>query len=484
MKPSRNDPCPCGSGKKHKHCCLRAETAPLDSADALTWRRIRRAIDEDKSGMRPPDFAMQTYGPAAAAAAWSEFLGREEEALDPRSPHFALFMSWFQHRWSPDSGEDVPLAGRIPTELYLERMGRRMDPAHRRYMEACLRAPFSFHEVLRCNPGHGFEARDLFTGRTRYVMERMATERMQVGDIVFGLVVDVDSISMLDCAGAYFIPPIRKIELMEFRKELLRDKASCTPEELGDWDFELIERYLKITEELLHPRLPELRNTDGELMEMHRLAYDIDSPETVIRALADLDPQQTGDKLLAGAERTVRGQIKRVSWTWQKAGNAMHASWTSTILGHLEVKGRKLTADVNSARRARELRVLIESRLGEQVRFRTDTIQSIERMLASRAQRDPADTAEEWQADELSEQPEAKAAVQQMMARHFESWVSERIPALGGLTPLEAVRDAEGREKVLALVIDAERHAREMKPPVDEAVLQRLRMRLGLPAQQ
>ncbi|MGO2333303.1 MAG: SEC-C metal-binding domain-containing protein [Pseudoalteromonas nigrifaciens] len=22
MKLGRNDPCPCGSGKKHKHCCM------------------------------------------------------------------------------------------------------------------------------------------------------------------------------------------------------------------------------------------------------------------------------------------------------------------------------------------------------------------------------------------------------------------------------------------------------------------------------
>jgi hypothetical protein len=22
MKPGRNNPCPCGSGKKYKHCCL------------------------------------------------------------------------------------------------------------------------------------------------------------------------------------------------------------------------------------------------------------------------------------------------------------------------------------------------------------------------------------------------------------------------------------------------------------------------------
>lgn len=23
MKPKRNDPCPCGSGKKYKYCCLK-----------------------------------------------------------------------------------------------------------------------------------------------------------------------------------------------------------------------------------------------------------------------------------------------------------------------------------------------------------------------------------------------------------------------------------------------------------------------------
>jgi SWIM/SEC-C metal-binding protein len=28
----RNDPCPCGSGRKHKHCCLRAALTPSDPA--------------------------------------------------------------------------------------------------------------------------------------------------------------------------------------------------------------------------------------------------------------------------------------------------------------------------------------------------------------------------------------------------------------------------------------------------------------------
>ncbi len=43
MKPGRNDPCPCGSGRKYKHCCLAKDTAP--SPDELLWRRLRRDLD-------------------------------------------------------------------------------------------------------------------------------------------------------------------------------------------------------------------------------------------------------------------------------------------------------------------------------------------------------------------------------------------------------------------------------------------------------
>lgn len=145
-------------------------------------------------------------------------------------------------------------------------------------------------------------------------MERSATEGMEAGDILFGQLVDVDGVSMLECAGPYCIPPIRKIEIIDFRKELLHGKTQCTPEKLQEWDFELIEKYLEIAEEMLHPRLPKMHNTDGDPIEMHRLAFDIDSSEPIVRALADLDLDRTPDELLAEAERTSRGgdQPRRV----------------------------------------------------------------------------------------------------------------------------------------------------------------------------
>ncbi|MGH8846518.1 MAG: SEC-C metal-binding domain-containing protein [Polaromonas sp.] len=45
MKPSRNDPCPCGSGKKYKHCCLRESDAPALEQSKGHEGTAARAID-------------------------------------------------------------------------------------------------------------------------------------------------------------------------------------------------------------------------------------------------------------------------------------------------------------------------------------------------------------------------------------------------------------------------------------------------------
>jgi hypothetical protein len=36
-RPGRNDPCPCGSGKKYKHCCALKETESRLSLATRLW---------------------------------------------------------------------------------------------------------------------------------------------------------------------------------------------------------------------------------------------------------------------------------------------------------------------------------------------------------------------------------------------------------------------------------------------------------------
>ena len=54
--------------------------------------------------------------------------------------------------------------------------------------------------------------------------------------------------------------------------------------------------------------------------------------------------------------------------------------------------------------------------------------------------------------------PEARKFLQATTQKQTESWVHEKIPALGGRTPIEAVRDPDGKEAVEALLAQWERH--------------------------
>ena len=67
-----------------------------------------------------------------------------------------------------------------------------------------------------------------------------------------------------------------------------------------------------------------------------------------------------------------------------------------------------------------------------------------------------------------------------MMAALWVHWVSQPLPILGNRTPMDAVKDPDGREIVESLVIQAERLGRSPNLQTDENVFQRLRGRLGL----
>ena len=92
MKPGRNDPCPCGSGRKYKHCCL--PKAEAIAPEEIGWRRVRRATETLGSDLVRE--AAHHFGEAGLDEAWDEFNRFEgEEPFDPDSPFVTLFFSWF-----------------------------------------------------------------------------------------------------------------------------------------------------------------------------------------------------------------------------------------------------------------------------------------------------------------------------------------------------------------------------------------------------
>jgi hypothetical protein len=98
----------------------------------------------------------------------------------------------------------------------------------------------------------------------------------------------------------------------------------------------------------------------------------------------------------------------------------------------------------------------IETRLVESARFREDEIQDVYSMMEERSEREVSRKHSE-EHDELMQLPEVQEQIAEIIHKHWEGWVDESIPALGGQTPREAISSPDGRESVAALLREAER---------------------------
>jgi len=182
--------------------------------------------------------------------------------------------------------------------------------------------------------------------------------------------------------------------------------------------------------------------------------------------LASLAEGQSPEELLDDAAFDGAGELQAVTFDWLKKGNSKISSWDNTILGNIKISGLSLVAEVNSENRAKRLRAEIEKRLGASVTHKDTVVQTVDEMLAKSPKRNKIrEKIDEETIDNILRDPEVRKQIQEKVQKQVEAWAYEKIPALGGRTPMQAVGDPDGREIVEALLLDWERR-------VDEGVYQ------------
>ena len=134
--------------------------------------------------------------------------------------------------------------------------------------------------------------------------------------------------------------------------------------------------------------------------------------------------------------------------------------------------------EVNSAKRAKKFAALAKKPLGKNARYRTTVTESPEAMLKHGIPGISDSTRSQQEA--LEADPAVQAQLAHLMAQHYASWPGEKLPALGGKTPKQAVKTPDGREMVEALLKQFEQNFHEQKFPGVEPILRDLRQRLKL----
>jgi len=285
---------------------------------------------------------------------------------------------------------------------------------------------------------------------------------------------------MLISSGQFWIPPRLKPELIQFRKWLKQGKRPITTDILNEYDCEIREIYFDLVETLQRPA--ELFNTDGDPLLFHTLYYEIESPEPAFERLHSLCDTDTADQLRSEAKLDAEGHIQRVEIPWSRKGHKKSKALENTLLGHLIINGNTLTVEVNSAHRAEVARKKIERLTGNTAIYKTTEIRSLEALSAERKATGPDSKTDAQDQNTLMQDPEVRRHVGKMLAVHWQGWVDQNIPALDGKTPRQAVKTTDGRESVMALLLDAEMHM-AADPHMSEAgvnAINRVRHELGL----
>lgn len=452
--------------------------------DAL-WRKIRKA--DENVVQQLFKYLRNEFEEDAIYDAWDEFVvSREDKSFDEEKHlHAQAFYPWFLFNWMPvewaEEGEDYFIDDytNIPTiaRSYLNDYRKRLSEMERRFIELSCNQNFSFHEILDCQPGTGFTLRDILLEREVYVTERSATTYAQKGDIVFAKVIQYDSVGLMVGCGSVFLPPAHKPLLIDLRAMMRTEKEkpveNLTTQDLFEWDMEIRDLYFEILDAMRRP--PQICNTDGDPLVMHDLLFEIGvSPQAAFDSLKSLALDTPKKELYEDAEFDDEGNLTKIEFRWIKKGTAKMLDGDYTALGYITIEEGKLRVSVNSENRAKKIRKEIEKRLKDQVTHRKTEVESVESMLNK-----PSDEPDEALYPPMT--PELEEIMDQTLDAHWKKWIDEKIPALGGITPRQAVKSKDGREKLIALLDDFERRDKVGQSGLNQLkYIQRARKQLGL----
>ncbi len=421
----RNDPCPCGSGRKYKKCC----GLPGDTGTVAEVSRANAVKELDRQlSDRLMRFAQMRLGRDWLEPALDAYVGDEIRKID--ETELMLLIPWAMYHW-PVREDDVTVAS-----LFEQEKGSQLSRRMRDVLLGQFESWLSVWEVREIENGLGLSVTDLLTGEERFVHELSALEFLHARDAVLAEVVDGGGISFF---GSIHPQPLKPRDaehvVRQIRKMCRVRTRPVKVTQLRDLAVQLtlIDAWRSLVAELReHPRRPTLINTDGDALVLTTDHFDIATKNmsAVVTKLASFP----GAQLPKEVAETTRDTETEIIIT--KPGNAKMKSWDNTVIGRVVIAGKRMRVESNSAARADALRDSLTSHLGNIVRYRLRSETSPEEMFRLAEEGGHGDDDQPRPAQD----PEFAAMARKFKEQHMLAWLDDEIPALGGLTPREAAQ--------------------------------------------
>lgn len=463
IQTSRNAPCPCGSGKKYKKCCLPLDAEKhrpqktyhdycLEVVDSLRDKVLKfvHKARYDRFIQEAFDFYWQTLEPDL-----------EPPALTP--PWYTTFLEWFIHDFP------IPPHDRPVIQLFLE--SKPLLPAEEmQILKDWQDAHISVFQVKEVKPEEGVLAEDIFTGEEVFISDYSLSRQARKWEIM-----TIRKVKVLDEWQASGVgskeDPKAKGEIYDFVMELFRlYRKSFRGVQLQDflrWEgFVLHQRLLTL--EASPQKLPKLLTSGGEELTFWEARYDlINLPEAALRLQSQEDFEE------AEWQEDSRGRVKKVFFNWLEKGKSsgknkaksrqtgivLSTAFTTgpgeesfRVLGNIVLETNSLTLEAQGEKRFAFGKKRLETVLSGLLKHRRDTVKTAEEMMQEPREEEVEDFASEIPSEMK------QAILKDMLDQHYQKWLDTPLSALKNKSPRKAISTQEGRRMVEDLLRSMEYH--------------------------
>ena len=440
----RNDPCPCGSGKKYKKCCMLKE----DIANLGTFRYEKNlavrssAVDkmlklaDGRIGISQRDVLLfLTDSSIFDGRNIDPFSGTREDAFIFQY----LLNSLLVYAYPVGSSDDWLW------KHCLDKYRNRFSGEEVLFLQSLINFTGGFFQIKEINPSeYSIVAEDIFTLKTYKIMDRGMSSNIVKHDIFAGLLIPYDKDSYaLEGGSPIVFPPIKKDYIKEAADSFFVLSKSKLRGEINEKLSRFLNLYLvniyRIVLDYYYITLetppPKIMTTDKEEIVFSKTFYKLS------------DMQEVKSKLLAEEGFTIRGETNKettISWHNKK----------DTILGTAYLSSRKLRFETNSSERLEKWKSIIKNIPVEFVSTESTDLQS---MMEERSNNPDFKDNNPGKSgmDNIPEEALRDIALD-YWNKYYNEWPDIEIPLLGNKTPREAIKTDEGKQKVIDLIDDYE----------------------------
>jgi hypothetical protein len=515
LNTNRNSPCPCGSKKKFKNCCIE-----------LYYERLKWDGLEEGLRKKIQDYWEKFYADKYTKDVISYF-DKDIDWNDINERR--LFFDWFIHDYViNENGKSVTTI----IQKFVKDCDDHLDKEEKKTSKLWANSAFKFYEVSDIKKGSGYTIRDIFENHEKqlFLFDRSSSFTISKYDILYTRLYSVGDIirssGSLIVLPRRFLPVIKEYVMSSFRifasKRNKESKSNFEPETSGLNDY-FRKESLSIIKYIDSLKLqPVITTAQGDLVVLSRSSFliknknrllsllgnskdfvELENEGNVLRYdwvkeleegkfdfLNDADTKYNNNNEVKDKQKSHLANISEeislntILWVSEDEYDLQECENTFDIynnynggkkegryipyrvLGNLSIDGKNLKVECLSDSLLYQCNDLIQSLAGRYLKHLGNAYKDISSSGLNAEQQmvdsmddyelyhnnfDNDENNDDFEAGE-SNTKEIERSFKQMLENYYANWIITKIPSLGNKTPLQYVKTKKGKEVVRELL--------------------------------